>query len=63
MLLIAFDTSTPAVTVALHDGASVVAEWTEVGVNRQGELDGDFATFRSLARTSGDAARRVLVVG
>jgi hypothetical protein len=24
--------------------------------NRQGELDGDFATFRSLARTSGDAA-------
>lgn len=38
MLLIAFDTSTPAVTVALHDGAAVVAEWTEVGVNRHGEL-------------------------
>ena len=38
MLLIAFDTSTPAVTVALHDGSAVVAESTEVGVNRQGEL-------------------------
>ncbi len=38
MLLIAFDTSTPAVTVALHDGSGVVAESTEVGVNRQGEL-------------------------
>jgi tRNA threonylcarbamoyl adenosine modification protein YeaZ len=38
VLLIAFDTSTPAVTVALHDGSAVVAEWTEVGVNRHGEL-------------------------
>jgi tRNA threonylcarbamoyl adenosine modification protein YeaZ len=38
VLLIAFDTSTPAVTVALHDGSAVLAEWTEVGVNRQGEL-------------------------
>jgi tRNA threonylcarbamoyl adenosine modification protein YeaZ len=38
VLLIAFDTSTPAVTVALHDGTAVVAEWTEVGLNRQGEL-------------------------
>ena len=38
MLLVAFDTSTPAVTVALHDDSAVVAEWTEVGANRQGEL-------------------------
>jgi tRNA threonylcarbamoyl adenosine modification protein YeaZ len=38
VLLLAFDTSTPAVTVALHDGDEVVAEATEVGVNRQGEL-------------------------
>ena len=38
MLLIAFDTSTPAVTVALHDGSRVLAESTEIGVNRQGEL-------------------------
>ena len=38
MLLLAFDTSTPAVTVALHDGYEVLAEATEVGVNRQGEL-------------------------
>ena len=38
MLLLAFDTSTPAVTVAVHDGSGVVAELTEIGVNRQGEL-------------------------
>jgi tRNA threonylcarbamoyl adenosine modification protein YeaZ len=38
VLLLAFDTSTPAVTVALHDGDAVLAEATEVGVNRQGEL-------------------------
>ncbi|BEP12431.1 tRNA (adenosine(37)-N6)-threonylcarbamoyltransferase complex dimerization subunit type 1 TsaB [Acidothermaceae bacterium B102] len=38
MLLLAFDTSTPAVTVALHDGDQVLAEATELGVNRQGEL-------------------------
>lgn len=38
MLLLAFDTSTPAVTVALHDGDAVIAEVTEIGVNRQGEL-------------------------
>jgi tRNA threonylcarbamoyl adenosine modification protein YeaZ len=38
VLLIAFDTSTPAVTVALHDGSGVLAESTQVGLNRQGEL-------------------------
>lgn len=38
MLLLAFDTSTPAVTVALHDGDEVLAEATQIGVNRQGEL-------------------------
>lgn len=38
VLLLAFDTATPAVTVALHDGASVVAEFTEVDARRHGEL-------------------------
>lgn len=33
-MLLAFDTSTPAVTVALQDGPS----WTEVAPNRHGEL-------------------------
>ena len=38
MLLLAFDTATPAITVALHDGASVLATSTVVGAMRHGEL-------------------------
>lgn len=38
MLLLAFDTSTPAVTVALHDGTTVVAERTVVDGRGHGEL-------------------------
>lgn len=38
MLLLAFDTSTPAVTVALYDGTAVVAERTVVDGRRHGEL-------------------------
>jgi tRNA threonylcarbamoyladenosine biosynthesis protein TsaB len=38
VLLLAFDTATPAVTVALHDGSRVVAERTTVDARRQGEL-------------------------
>src|SRR5215470_9231588 len=38
MLLLALDTSTPAVTVALHDGAAVVSEVSEVDARRHGEL-------------------------
>jgi tRNA threonylcarbamoyl adenosine modification protein YeaZ len=37
-VLLAFDTATPAVTVALHDGERVVASFTEVGGMRHGEL-------------------------
>jgi tRNA threonylcarbamoyl adenosine modification protein YeaZ len=36
--LLAVDTATPAVTVALHDGDSVVAESTQVDARRHGEL-------------------------
>ena len=38
MLLLAFDTATPAVTVALHDGRRVLAETTTVDARRHGEL-------------------------
>jgi tRNA threonylcarbamoyladenosine biosynthesis protein TsaB len=38
VLLLAFDTATPRVTVALHDGAQAVAEWAETGSMRHGEL-------------------------
>ncbi|WP_063736853.1 tRNA (adenosine(37)-N6)-threonylcarbamoyltransferase complex dimerization subunit type 1 TsaB [Streptomyces sp. RTd22] len=38
MLLLALDTATPAVTVALHDGAEVLAETAEVDARRHGEL-------------------------
>jgi len=37
-VLLAFDTATPAVTVALHDGERVVASHTVVDARRQGEL-------------------------
>jgi tRNA threonylcarbamoyl adenosine modification protein YeaZ len=37
-VLLAFDTATPAVTIALHDGERVVAERTTVDAMRHGEL-------------------------
>jgi tRNA threonylcarbamoyladenosine biosynthesis protein TsaB len=37
-VLLAFDTATPAVTVALHDGERVVAERASVDAMRHGEL-------------------------
>lgn len=38
VLLLAFDTATPAVTVALTDGTAILAERTEVDARRHGEL-------------------------
>jgi tRNA threonylcarbamoyl adenosine modification protein YeaZ len=38
VLLLALDTATPAVTVALHDGTEVLAESTEHDPRRHGEL-------------------------
>jgi tRNA threonylcarbamoyladenosine biosynthesis protein TsaB len=38
VLLLAFDTATPTVTVALHDGRQVLAESSEAGAVRHGEL-------------------------
>lgn len=44
-MLLAFDTATPAVTVALHDGERVVASRTVVDARRQGELLAPGITF------------------
>ncbi|MDB1087419.1 tRNA (adenosine(37)-N6)-threonylcarbamoyltransferase complex dimerization subunit type 1 TsaB [Streptomyces sp. ACA25] len=38
MLLLALDTATPAVTVALHDGTRVLAVFDQVDARRHGEL-------------------------
>ncbi|GAA3499809.1 hypothetical protein GCM10019016_069130 [Streptomyces prasinosporus] len=38
MLLLALDTATPAVTVALHDGHDVIASSSQVDARRHGEL-------------------------
>ena len=38
MLLLAFDTATPAITVAVHDGSDVVAEASGEGSMAHGEL-------------------------
>ncbi|MFC4503098.1 MULTISPECIES: tRNA (adenosine(37)-N6)-threonylcarbamoyltransferase complex dimerization subunit type 1 TsaB [Streptomyces] len=38
MLLLALDTATPAVTVALHDGTDVIASSGQVDARRHGEL-------------------------
>jgi tRNA threonylcarbamoyl adenosine modification protein YeaZ len=38
VLLLALDTATPAVTVALHDGSRVLAESRQVDARRHGEL-------------------------
>jgi tRNA threonylcarbamoyl adenosine modification protein YeaZ len=38
VLLLALDTATPAVTVAVHDGSRVIAQATEIGARRHGEV-------------------------
>ncbi len=38
MLLLAFDTATPAVTVAIHDGSAVLAQESAVDARHHGEL-------------------------
>jgi len=38
VLIIAFDTATPAVTVAVHDGSRVIARQSAVDARRHGEL-------------------------
>jgi tRNA threonylcarbamoyl adenosine modification protein YeaZ len=51
VLLLAFDTSTPAVTVALHDGTQVLATHTVIDARRHGEL-----LAPAIAQVLGDAS-------
>jgi tRNA threonylcarbamoyladenosine biosynthesis protein TsaB len=57
VLLLALDTATPAVTVALHDGDAVVAEESAVDRRRHGEL---LAVFIEKALRSVGAGREDL---
>jgi tRNA threonylcarbamoyl adenosine modification protein YeaZ len=54
VLLLAFDTATPAVTVALHDGSRVLAADTVVSSRRHGEL---LAAMIEKVLTDGGAGR------
>jgi len=54
VLLLAFDTATPAVTVALYDGTHVLAETTTVDARRHGEL---LASSIDAVLTEGGAGR------
>jgi tRNA threonylcarbamoyl adenosine modification protein YeaZ len=56
VLLLAFDTATPAVTVALHDGGQIVAEESAIDARRHGELLAGFIdrALRGAGATPGD---------
>jgi tRNA threonylcarbamoyladenosine biosynthesis protein TsaB len=54
VLLLAFDTATPAVTVALHDGSRTLAGQTVVSARRHGEL---LAAMIDQVLAAGGAAR------
>ncbi|MFF0307266.1 tRNA (adenosine(37)-N6)-threonylcarbamoyltransferase complex dimerization subunit type 1 TsaB [Streptosporangium sp. NPDC004379] len=60
MLVLAFDTATPAVTAALHDGERVLAESTTVDARRHGELL--VPTIETVLREAGAALADVTVV-
>ncbi|MFI0223406.1 tRNA (adenosine(37)-N6)-threonylcarbamoyltransferase complex dimerization subunit type 1 TsaB [Streptomyces lydicus] len=54
MLLLALDTATPAVTVALHDGTGILAESRQVDARRHGEL-----LLPAVDRALGEAGRKL----
>ncbi|WP_433512726.1 tRNA (adenosine(37)-N6)-threonylcarbamoyltransferase complex dimerization subunit type 1 TsaB [Nonomuraea sp. CA-143628] len=60
MLVLAFDTATPAVTAALHDGRSVLAESTTIDARRHGELL--IPTIETVLREAGAALSEVTAV-
>lgn len=60
MLVLAFDTATPAVTAALHDGERVLAESTTVDARRHGELL--VPTIETVLREAGVALGDVTAV-
>ncbi|MFE6776931.1 tRNA (adenosine(37)-N6)-threonylcarbamoyltransferase complex dimerization subunit type 1 TsaB [Streptomyces sp. NPDC057702] len=65
MLLLALDTATPAVTVALHDGHSVLASSHQVDARRHGELllPAVHRVLASAAVTPGDLTDLVVGIG
>lgn len=65
MLLLAFDTATPAITVALHDGTEVLAESTTVDARRTGELlaPGITAVLTAAGRKPGELTGVAVGVG
>jgi len=65
VLLLAFDTATPAITVALHDGADVLAESTTVDARRTGELlaPGITAVLNAAGRKPGELTGVAVGVG
>ncbi|MET7299289.1 tRNA (adenosine(37)-N6)-threonylcarbamoyltransferase complex dimerization subunit type 1 TsaB [Embleya sp. NPDC005575] len=65
MLLLAFDTATPAVTVALHDDFGVLAGSTRVDARRQGELlaPGIVDVLRAADRTRAELTDIAVGVG
>ncbi|MCZ7417170.1 tRNA (adenosine(37)-N6)-threonylcarbamoyltransferase complex dimerization subunit type 1 TsaB [Streptomyces sp. WMMC897] len=65
MLLLALDTATPAITVALHDGEAVLASRDQVDARRHGELllPAVHATLSEAGRTLHDVTGLVVGVG
>lgn len=65
MLLLAFDTATPAVTVALHDGSRVLSGCTQVDARRHGELlvPGIVAALADAGRGRGELTDIAVGVG
>jgi tRNA threonylcarbamoyl adenosine modification protein YeaZ len=55
VLILAFDTATPAVTVAVHDGSDVIAHESAIDARRHGELLAPSIT-RVLAKASAQPA-------
>jgi tRNA threonylcarbamoyl adenosine modification protein YeaZ len=60
VLVLAFDTATPAVTAALHDGDRVLAEATTIDARRHGELLAP--AIEMVLRESGAALRDVTAI-
>lgn len=65
MLLLAFDTATPAITVALHDGEAPLASSTVIDARRHGELlaPGIDAVLREASVTPGELTGIAVGVG
>ena len=65
MLLLAIDTSTSAITVAVHDGASVLAESSTIDARRHGEhlAPAIVAVLQEAGRTAADVTSVVAGLG